>query len=193
MDWLLFLPQLPTTPSSLRVTVWRRMRQIGALGLQNGVWVLPQRADLERWLQDLRAQVRQQGGEAWLFRAQTPDGEAEGLIRARFCTERDEEYREFLERCQDFLAEIAKESGQGKYTYAEMEEIEEDLEKLEHWLGKIRGRDFFGAALSVEATTALKTCHQAFAVFVSHVYAREGLNAAADTESQTLNDGDAIP
>lgn len=175
MDWLLLLPQLPATPSSLRVMVWRRMRQIGALGLQNGVWILPARADLEQWLHELRALVRQQGGEVFLFRAQAAEAEAEALIRTRFCAERDEEYAEFLERCRDFLAEVAKETQQEKFTFAEMEEIEEDLEKLEHWLGKIRARDFFGAAQAEPAQAALSACREAFAAFVRQVYQRQGL------------------
>ncbi len=51
--WLLFVSQLPASPSSLRVMVWRRMRASGALGLQNGVWVLPHRQEHERFLQQL--------------------------------------------------------------------------------------------------------------------------------------------
>ena len=39
--WLVFIPQLPSSPSSLRVLVWRRMRTAGAAALQQGVWVLP--------------------------------------------------------------------------------------------------------------------------------------------------------
>jgi len=53
MDWILFLSQLPTNPSSLRVTVWRKMRANGALGLQNGVWMLPDRSEQIHFLQDL--------------------------------------------------------------------------------------------------------------------------------------------
>ncbi|MCX8024302.1 MAG: hypothetical protein N3A60_03775 [Thermanaerothrix sp.] len=181
MEWLLFLPQLPVTPSSLRVMVWRKMRQIGALGLQNGVWILPARAEFEQWLHDLRTLVTQQGGEALLFRAQAGDAEAETLIRTRFCAERDEEYAEFLERCQDFLAEITKETQLEKFTFAEMEEIEEDLEKLGHWLGKIRARDFFGAAKAEAAQTALDACRDAFAAFVQQVYRHQGIEPTAES------------
>ncbi len=39
--WLLFCPQLPATPSSPRVMVWRRMRSAGSVGLDNGLWILP--------------------------------------------------------------------------------------------------------------------------------------------------------
>lgn len=193
MQWLLFLPQLPATPSSLRVMVWRKMRQIGALGLQNGVWVLPEREDLWQRLNDLQGSIRQQGGEAFVFRAQAHPPEAEALIRERFCADRDEEYHEFLGRCQDFLAEIAKETRQEKFTFAEMEEIEEDLQKMEHWLSKIRARDFFGATQAEPASRALEACQQAFATFVSQVYRRQGLEPPAVSSSQSFDTGDAAP
>ena len=42
--WLLLLVQLPSTPSSARVTLWRRLRSIGATTMVNSAWVLPQTA-----------------------------------------------------------------------------------------------------------------------------------------------------
>ncbi|WP_347336419.1 Chromate resistance protein ChrB [Nitrobacter hamburgensis] len=43
----------------------------------------------------------------------------EQKVIARFSAERDEAYREFISRCDDFDGEIAKERGNGKFTYAE--------------------------------------------------------------------------
>ncbi len=87
----------------LRVMVWRRMRQIGALGLQNGVWILPARADLARWFDGLHALVRQQRGRG--IPVSCPDRampRLKTLIRARFCAERDEEYAEFWDAVRIF-------------------------------------------------------------------------------------------
>jgi len=62
MNWLLFLSQLPITPSSLRVNVWRKMRAQGALGLQNGVWILPDEAEQVNFLMELCKMIHKQGG-----------------------------------------------------------------------------------------------------------------------------------
>ena len=51
--WLVFIPQLPSSPSSLRVLVWRRMRTAGAAALQQGVWVLPQTPEHEQFLREV--------------------------------------------------------------------------------------------------------------------------------------------
>ncbi len=61
-----------------------------------------------------------------------------------FAEARDAEYSEVMERCREFHAELKKEREAGKFTFAELEENEEDLAKLEAWVGKIRARDRFG-------------------------------------------------
>src|SRR5438067_50096 len=38
--WLLLFPQIPPQPSSLRVRVWRRLQQIGAVAVKNATYAL---------------------------------------------------------------------------------------------------------------------------------------------------------
>lgn len=183
-EWLLFLPQLPSSPSSLRVLVWRRLRVAGALGLQNGVWVLPDRPDHERFLQGLVAEIAPQGGSGLLFRATPLQAELPEDIVERFRAERDEEYGEVRGRCTDFLAEIAKETAARNLTFAELEENEEDLEKLVAWLGKVRVRDFFGAPQAEPAAADLARCQAAFEGFAQAVYEQAGLADPGETAAQ---------
>jgi len=174
-EWLLLLPQLPPTPSSLRVQVWRRLRAVGALGIHNGVWVLPRSEDHERFLDHLLAEVRAQGGNGLLFVASPLDAAVPADIVARFQAERAEDYVEFAGRCRDFLAEIAKETGSKNFTFAELEENEQDLHKLAGWLKKIQTRDFFRGEQAEQAERALAGCQQALDVFTQAVYTAAGL------------------
>jgi hypothetical protein len=64
---------------------------------------------------------------------------------ARFANDRQREYQEFATRAQGLLDEVAKEIAAEKFTFAELEEVEDDLKKLEVWLAKISARDFFQA------------------------------------------------
>jgi hypothetical protein len=180
-DWLLFLPQLPSSPSSLRVLVWRRLRAAGALGLQHGVWVLPHRPEQARVFRALLDEVAPQGGSGLLFAAHAVDPALPADIVARFRDERAEDYREFASRCRDFLAEIAKETALGNFGFAELEENEQDLQKLAGWLGKIRARDFFGGEEAEGADRQIDGCRQALDAFTRSVYAAAGLSAA-DTD-----------
>jgi hypothetical protein len=89
---------------------------------------------------------------------------------ATFDAARDEEYREVLDRCRDFHAELEKERKARKFTFAELEENEEDLAKLEAWFGKVRARDRFGAPLAEEAERAIKACREDLESFAESVY-----------------------
>jgi hypothetical protein len=178
--WLLVLPQLPSSPSSLRVLVWRRLRAAGALGLQHGVWVLPERPEHERFLAGLVAEIEPQGGSGLLLRAQPLQPDLSATIVERFRTERDEEYHEFRGRCAGFLQEIADETAIRNFTFAELEENEQDLQKLASWLSKIRARDFCGASQAEPSERDLALCQETFEQFAQVVYDQAGLVDATD-------------
>ncbi|MEG3805158.1 Chromate resistance protein ChrB, partial [Aerococcus mictus] len=64
-----------------------------------------------------------------------------------------------------------------KFTFAELEEIEDDLNKLSAWFAKIKTRDFFPDARIQKATEQFETCGTALTAFAEEVYAHEGVNA----------------
>ena len=141
--WLVFIPQLPSSPSSLRVLVWRRMRTARAAALQQGVWVLPQTPEHEQFLRDVLVEAQQLGGNGILMVAAPLDADQAAEVVQRFRADRDQEYREFGVQCREFLAEIAKETTADNLTFAALEENEHDLQRLHTWLKKISARDFF--------------------------------------------------
>ena len=64
-------------------------------------------------------------------------------MRGAFVTARNEEYAEIIDKCEDFLRQVQKEYDENHFTYAELEENEEDLVKLKNWFAKIVDRDVF--------------------------------------------------
>jgi hypothetical protein len=178
--WLVFIPQLPSSPSSLRVLVWRRMRAAGAAALQQGVWVLPQTPEHEQFLRDVLREAQQQGGNGILMVATPLDAAQAAEVIERFRADRDQEYVEFGVQCREFLAEIAKETEAGNLTFAALEENEHDLQKLHTWLEKISARDFFGAPQAQAAAEALAACERGLHSFAEAIYTREGLQGQAE-------------
>jgi hypothetical protein len=173
--FLLFLAQLPAAPSSARVALWRRLRGAGAASVLNGAWVLPQTDEHSALFAQLAETVRGQGGNALVFAiGEMQSAERESLV-ARFRSDRSREYGEFAQRCREFLAEIARETRQHKFTFAELEEIEDDFEKLTAWLKKIRARDFFPSEQSQTASQTLEGCGAALRAFAEAVYTHEGI------------------
>jgi ChrB-like protein len=181
--WVLLLAQLPASPSGPRVTLWRRARAAGAAGLQNGAWVLPRTAGHEALFGRLAETVRGQGGSAFVLAVRAPDAGVDAEIAARFGADRAREYAEFAARADGLLAEIGKESRAGKFTFAELEEIEQDLDKLAGWLDKIGARDFFPGPERESAEETLQRCREAVAGFAGAVYAAEGLEAPGESSA----------
>ena len=181
MEWLLFTSQLPASPSSLRVTVWRRMKAAGAMSLQNGVWLLPRTKGQERAVQELLDYLEHQGAQGQTFAATALTGKVEQGLIAHFKGQRDEEYSELIERCEGLLAELARETKKKKFTFAELEENEDDLQKLESWLKRIKARDLVGGERAAEAARSLDACRKALETFADHVYAQEQVTSKKDT------------
>jgi hypothetical protein len=178
--WLLLLAQLPSTPSSARVALWRRLRAIGATAAVNGAWVLPDTAPHAKFFEELRSRILGQGGTAFVLVVPVCPPDVHQAIAGRFRADRGREYDEFAERCAAHLDEISKEAGAGKYTFAEMEESEQDLEKLARWLAKITARDFFPDERAHQSAELLARCRDALEGFSQAVYAAEGVQEPAD-------------
>lgn len=168
--WLLFCPQLPATPSSPRVMVWRRMRSAGAVGLDNGLWILPDTISSEDVIKDVQAYIESQGGTSKIFRAVAFNKATEAEILERIRQDRAEEYFELKEQSTDFLVEIDKEIGRKNFSFAEYEENEQDLVKLEAWFEKVKQRDILGSDQAQEAALWVEKCRQALNRFATEVF-----------------------
>ena len=158
VSWILLVYKLPPDPASKRVSVWRRLKGMGAIYLQNGVCVLPRSDDTVRRLKMIENDVAQAQGECVLLQTVALDRAQEQKVIARFKADRDEAYEEFIDKCDDFEREVAKEVAASHFTYAELEENDVDLKKLQGWLAKIQALDFYGGARAEEAVERLKGC-----------------------------------
>lgn len=175
-SWLLLTYKVPSEPSRRRVSLWRRLKGLGAVYLQNGVCLLPKTDDHARQLKILENEILEMDGEAVLLETTAFDRVQEDKVRARFNADRDEEYQEFIGRCAGFEAEIAKEIAIKKFTYAELEEEDTDLKKLKGWFEKIKKLDFYGGALANEAAERLKLCEALLDGYAQRVFDAQAEN-----------------
>ena len=65
--WLLLIYRVPPEPSRLRSAVWRRLKSLGAIYLQNSAAALPAGLGAERALRKLRSEILDMGGTAVLL------------------------------------------------------------------------------------------------------------------------------
>lgn len=167
-QWFVLIYKVPPEPSRYRAAIWRKLKAAGAIYLQNGAAALPADTASERVLRGLTQEIRQMQGTAVLLNSTPVGGDAE--LVAAYNAARAEEYAEFLGRCRDFHAELAKEREADKLTFAELEENEEDLHKLTLWLDKIHARDRYAVPQRAEAEAALVACHEDLEAFATAVY-----------------------
>ncbi len=174
--WYLLSYKVPSEPSKARVGVWRRLKSMGAVYLQNSVCLLPKSDEHLRQLKILEHDILDMSGEAVLLEALALDRAEQEKVITRFKADRDEDYRTFLERCAGFEAEIAKEIARQRLTYAELDELDADVKKLETWLEKIKKLDFYNAALGEAAANRLDACKSLLDSFSHLVFAAHDEN-----------------
>lgn len=117
-SWLLLTYKVPPEPAAKRVSLWRKLKGMGAVYLQNGVCLLPRSEDHARRLKMLENDILEAGGESVILETLALDPGQEAKVLARFKAERDEAYAEFIDKCDDFEREVAKEVTANHFTYA---------------------------------------------------------------------------
>lgn len=188
VEWLVLVYRVPSEPASKRVAVWRDLKKLGALYLQQCVCILPRLDRVEASLGQERRKIDGLGGDSTLFEVPRLGAEDERKVIAAFRELRDKEYAEIVEECETkFVKEIEFERFRENYTFEEAEEIQQDLEKIRRWYDTVKARDWFDAAGSAEAARWIERCAELYARFEEDVYQRVGGETAADGEV------DAIP
>jgi Protein ChrB, N-terminal len=177
--WLLLIYRIKAESSGRRTYVWRQLRQLGAVYLQQAVGVLPDRPELRVELDRLGQRIRSTGGEASLLETVSPSPAWEEELVTRFNAARDAEYAEILDSVESFEDEIRRETRRRRFRFAELEEGEADWEKLQRWFARLIERDFFGAAGRGAAEQALARGRTLLDGFIQEVYRAEGLDAGA--------------
>jgi Protein ChrB, N-terminal len=161
--WLILIYHLPREPSRHRVAVWRRLKALGAIYLQDGAAALPEDAVTREQLEWLQLRIREAGGEATLWEA-LPNTVAEGKdLIAAFRDAREEGYRAVMEGAERIRRKA--ELGAGGAS------LLEELTKIEREFRAERRRDYFRSPLRVEAAEALRAARRTL---------REGAGPADD-------------
>ena len=159
LSWRVLIYRVPTEPASKRVGVWRDLKRLGALYLQQCACIFPDIPGRHGRGQPGGGQDPALGGETFLLEVPRLQPEDEARIIQSFRTQRANEYAEIIEECETkFVKEIEFEHFRQNYTFEEAEEIEQDLEKIRRWFDRVRARDWFKAERRDEVESWLARC-----------------------------------
>lgn len=110
------------------------------------------------------------GNGSWTLVDASPRDNGSDTFRSAFEAARLEEWKEFTDDCGKFEQEIAKEISRQKFTFAELEEEEQSLERLRRWYRELKSRDVLHLPQAVDASTQLARCTEALEGYASLVY-----------------------
>ncbi len=124
--WLLLHYKLPSKPSALRVYAWRKLKRLGAILLNDAVWVLPDTHKTAEHFQWLAAEIQEMQGDVNLWRSNLVLGLSEEALIEEFKKVVDQEYKELLKK---------------------LSRKNRDLSKLSQEYQQIAGKDYFHSDL----------------------------------------------
>jgi uncharacterized protein YdbL (DUF1318 family) len=142
-EWVLLSYRLPREPSTPRITLWRKLKKLGAAQLADGVVALPADARTREQLEWLAEEVIEGGGQAgvWLARPSTAAQERE--LAAQIAEARAVEYAE-LASAATAAAELSRSARAAA------------LRRLRGQWRQITRRDFFPPPQRERAWAALR-------------------------------------
>jgi hypothetical protein len=103
---------LPSEPSAPRVSVWRKLRKTGAEILTEAVWALPYTERNQEQLIWLTAEIRELGGKAMYWKAESGSAGQEQLMVNLFKDPVDKAYRDLLARIEQSGADLVVLAGE---------------------------------------------------------------------------------
>lgn len=171
--WLLLIYRVPSDPSRARVAVWRDLKRLGGLYVQQAVCVLPDQDDLRAGIEKVRKRIDELKGSSIFVTLTEVEDDVRDQFVSGFRAQSEKEYHEIVEECETkFFKEIEFERFRSNYTFEEAEEIRHDLEKLRRWLDRVESRDWMKAEGRELAHAKVAECEQLLEQFEADVYER---------------------
>ena len=133
--FLVLAYRMPAKPTAGRVAVWRNLKKVGAVYLQDSVCVIPDTAPAPPGAgPPCSSESTQGGGRYHLLPLRKPPPEEEQKLVPALRRPVGAALPEIIENCEvNFVKEIEFERFRENFTYEEAEEIRMEFEKITTW------------------------------------------------------------
>lgn len=137
MKWILLIIKSINVSSRDRMFIWRNIKNTGAVSLSHSVYLLQDSEDNRATASNIARIVHERKGEVLQFFADTFNKEQEQKLNKLIAEEIVEEIKGFSKECEDFIADVTERISNKKFKVFELEELNEDLHKLDKWRIKL--------------------------------------------------------
>jgi len=141
--WLIFVHQLPSRASNLRVRTWRRLQQIGAIPVKQAAYVLPDTPGSREDFEWLKTEILHAGGEVVVFAADCVDNWSDDALVDEFRRSRQEAY---LALGRDVERALARQGAPRRRAGTRTPAVGRLLDVFRQRLVALERTDFFGGA-----------------------------------------------
>src|SRR5579872_1839209 len=97
--YYLLIYQVPSQPTAARVGVWRELKRLGALYLQQSVCIVPTVAAMRANIDKIAARITSYGGEYHLVPIRQLPPQEEAKVAEGFMAQSNVQYEEIIENC----------------------------------------------------------------------------------------------
>lgn len=146
IDWLVLAASLPTSPSGLRVRIWRSLKSAGCGTLRDGVYILPSTATSASDLWAIEKAIQDGGADAHMLVLKARDEAQEKTFLALF--DRSEQYADFAQALKE-TRKTVKSAGEA--------DLHKSLRGLGQQLRALQATDFFPGKAAAAAAAGLET------------------------------------
>jgi hypothetical protein len=159
MNWVVFSYSLPSkSSSSPRVTLWRRLRRLGAISPTGGVYILPARNECIEAFQWLTQEIQQSKGQALVMRVQQFDGLTDSHLIELFRAARREDYAEIEAQVKELEQRLTGDTNPEQFA-----ELHDTLAKLQRQYTEVIQIDYFDCPEGLLIASQLARVAQALA------------------------------
>jgi len=138
--WLLLAFQLPAQPGYLRVKIWRRLQDVGAVSFRNALYVLPASEQSIEDFEWILREVREGGGDGAIFESRLLEGANDENLRALFDSAREDDYRALLDELRSAAGGMERRRARSMPA-----ELPFEVTRVRKRLAEIEAIDFFNA------------------------------------------------
>jgi hypothetical protein len=176
--------RMPAKPTAGRVAVWRQLKKIGAIYLQQSVCVFLTKPEMSHDLDPILERIVGAAGEFHLLPLRKLDSAEERKLILQFLDQTSNHYQEIIENCEvNFTKEIEFEKFRKNFTYQKADEIHTEFEKIVAWFERVNRRDWFGAPNMRQAKDWLERCEKMLEEFEARVFA---VQESADSDMPAI-------
>ncbi|MBI5578378.1 MAG: chromate resistance protein [Deltaproteobacteria bacterium] len=140
--WIILAHHIPPKPGYLRTKISKRLAALGAIGLKNALYVLPDSEDTRESFSWLVKEIEDGGGRAFLSAGIFFLGITGEQVKALFIAARNTEYEQLVQSARAYLEQL---SSTAKRPETLRNDAFEYVNELRKRYDEIRGKDFFGA------------------------------------------------